>query len=75
MGLVQNERHKLTANALNGIAVATMVAGAIAPLIAASYGFASAPADSFLAVVTAVWFLAAIIIHIIARMVLGGLQE
>ena len=75
MALVRNERHKLTANALNGVAIATMVAGSIAPLIAASYGFASAPAHRFLALVTAVWFLAAIIIHIMARLVLGGLRE
>ncbi len=56
MPLIQNERHKLTANALNGVAIATMVAGSVAPLIAASYGFSGAPADRFLAFVTAGWF-------------------
>ncbi|MDQ3558766.1 MAG: amino acid transporter [Pseudomonadota bacterium] len=73
--LIQNERHKLTANALNGVAIATMVAGSVAPLIAASYGFSGAPADRFLAFVTAGWFLAGIAIHIVARLVLGGLKE
>lgn len=48
MALVANERWKLTATALNGLAVATMVTGFVAPLVAVSYGVSSVPGVSYL---------------------------
>lgn len=75
MALVANERWKLTATALNGLAVATMVTGFVAPLVAVSYGVSSVPGVSYFAVTGTVWFLAAIVLHIGARTVLRGLKE
>ncbi len=75
MSLIHNERRKITATAINGIAIATMVAGAVAPLIAWSYGVSNAPSGRYLIVTSAIWFLAAICLHLIARAMLGGLKE
>lgn len=75
MPLVANERRKLTATALNGVAVATMAAGFIAPLVAVSYGVSGARGGFYFLAIGAVWFLAAIGIHIVAIALLGGLRE
>lgn len=37
MSLIHNERRKLTATALNGLAITTVAAGVIAPMVALSY--------------------------------------
>jgi hypothetical protein len=57
MPLVSNERWKLTANALNGVAVATMVTGFVAPLVAVSYGVSSMNGTVYFVVTGATWFL------------------
>jgi hypothetical protein len=75
MSLIANERWKLTATALNGVAVATLVTGFVAPLVAVSYGVSSISGSAYLAGIATVWFLAAIGIHIVARAILGGLKE
>jgi hypothetical protein len=75
MSLVANERWKLTATALNSIAVATMAAGVVAPLVAVSYGVSTAPGSAFFVAMGAVWLFAAVCIHIVARAILGGLKE
>ncbi len=75
MALVANERWKLTATALNGLAVATMVAGFVAPLVAVSYGVSAAQDATYFAATSAIWFFAAVGIHIVARAILGGLKE
>lgn len=75
MSLVANERWKLTGNALNGLAVATMVTGFVAPLVAVSYGVSSVSGSIYLIAIAAIWFLTAIGIHMGARFVLGRLKE
>jgi hypothetical protein len=75
MSLIHNERRKLMATALNGMAIATMAAGCIAPLVTVSYGVSRAPGGAYFALVGTVWFFTAIGIHIVARAVLGGLKE
>ena len=75
MAFVANERWKLTATALNGLAVATMVTGFVAPLVAVSYGVSGVSGASYFAVTGTIWFLAAIGIHMVARAILGGLKE
>jgi hypothetical protein len=75
MSLVANERWKLTATALNGVAVATMVTGFVAPLVAVSYGVPSMSGSIYLIGIAAIWFLTGIGIHIGARFVLGRLRE
>ena len=75
MALVANERWKLTATALNGLAVATMVTGFVAPLVAVSYGVSGAPGNAYFAAVGLIWFSAAVALHIAARFVLGSLKE
>lgn len=75
MSLIHNERRKLTATALNGLAIATMAAGFIAPLIAVSYGVPNAPDGSYFIVTGSIWFFTGIGLHLIARAILGGLKE
>lgn len=71
---VRNERIKLHAAALNGVAVASAVAGFVTPLIALSYGVgASATRGTALAAVA--WLALALFLHYLAWRVLGGLQE
>lgn len=75
MSLIANERWKLTATALNGVAVATIVTGFVGPLVAVSYGVSTTPGSAYLVGIAASWFLAAIVIHMVARAILGGLKE
>ena len=75
MALVANERWKLTATALNGLAVATMVTGFVAPLVAVSYGVSGAPGNAYFTAVGLAWFSVAFALHIAARFVLRRLKE
>ena len=75
MSLIHNERRKLTATALNGLAVTTMAAGFIAPIVAVSYGVSTVSGSLYFAAVGVIWFLVAIGIHIAAIGLLGGLKE
>jgi hypothetical protein len=75
MSLVHNERRKLTASALNGVAIATLTAGLIAPLVAVSYGVSGARGGVYFAVTGSIWFFTAVALHWIARRLLGGLKE
>ena len=65
MSLISNERRKLSANALNGMAIATMAAGFIAPLVAVSYGVSTAAGGYFVGT-GLIWFFAAIVLHLMA---------
>ena len=74
MALVHNERPKVTRERVERRAIATMAAGFIAPIVAVSYGISSAPAARISLAIGAIWFFTAIGIHIVARIILGGLQ-
>ena len=76
MSLIHNERTKLTANWLNTLATALVATGAIAPVAAWLYGFPSAIADALtLGIMSAACTLSGAVLHLLARMVLGGLKE
>ena len=75
MSLIHNERRKLTATLLNGVAIAMMATGFVAPVVAVSYGVSNAPLSLFLVGTAAVWFFVALGLHLVARAILGGLKE
>lgn len=77
MSLIHNERTKLTATSLNTVAAATGVTGVIAPLVAVFLGLPTSGTVSAIAfaLATIVWFLFALVLHLLAWYVLGRLQE
>lgn len=75
--LVSNERTKLSATALNGIAIGSIAAGFITPLAAVSFGIPGAAARGLsVTVLSAVaWLVVGGVLHILARQILGGLRD
>ncbi len=71
--VIRNEKRKLAATALNNIAVATVVTGLVAPVIALGYQF-SAPHGRYWIAFPVLWLVAAYIIHQIARRQLERLE-
>jgi len=71
--VIRNEKRKLAAAALNNIAVATVAAGLVAPLVALNYQF-SAPHGKYWIAFPVLWLMAAYIIHQIARRQLERLE-
>ena len=69
--LIRNERTKLTATWLNGLAVAAVAVGGIAPTVAIFAGSAS-PLTAFGLLVT--WTILAGGLHLVARHLLKGLR-
>ncbi|GEO80624.1 hypothetical protein [Pararhodospirillum oryzae] len=74
MSLIQNERTKLLATALNNIGVAIIVTGVVAPAVATLYGGTLPGAGHWWFVVAAGWLLAGIGLHILAHINLGRLK-
>jgi hypothetical protein len=73
---VRNERRKLTASGLNAIATALVVAGVFAPVASQVYGFGSNRADQSLVLISsAVCLAVSLVLHLVGRQVLGGLEE
>lgn len=72
MSLIPNERTKLTATWLNGIAIAAIAVGAIAPSIAAVTGTTSPLLAGALALF---WLLVGTGLHFAARAILGRLKD
>jgi hypothetical protein len=75
LGVVHNEQTKLTATALNNIAVATVIAGFLGPVLALRLDSATVQADAITVLASATWLLAGWILHLVARLVLLGLKE
>lgn len=77
MSLIQNERVKLLANALNSAATSSFAVGVLAPIAAAFYSIGGPPRVSLTAIIlgTIIWLALAIALHLAARRVLGGLRE
>jgi hypothetical protein len=71
--LVQNERLKLAAASLDRLFTAYVVAGFIAPITSLSSTGSLASLTPKIGVSTMVWILAALILHWIARQLLGRL--
>jgi hypothetical protein len=73
---VRNERRKLTASWLNAIATALVAAGVFAPVASQIYGFGSDRVDQTLVLASSSVCLAvSLILHLVGRQVLGGLEE
>lgn len=75
MAKVADERTKLSATFMNGIAITMVAAGSIAPLAAFSYGLPNAARGSTLALIGLAWFAGGFALHLIARWMLRGLKE
>lgn len=71
MSLIHNERTKLSATYLNGVAIAVMAVGGLGPLIAVLNG-GTAPAVG-LAIVSVICFAGSAALHFLARRLLGSL--
>jgi hypothetical protein len=71
---VQDERTKLTATFMNGIAVAMVAAGGIAPLVAFSYGLPGSVQGATVALVGAGWIAGGFALHFTARWLLRGMS-
>ena len=74
MSLVHNEQVKLSAAALNNTAIATVVAGLIAPGVSAAYGLSSGPSGRFWWLVAFAWLVNGVLIHFAARAMLRTLK-
>jgi len=75
MNLIHNERMKLLATGLNNLAVATLVAGILAPIAGVLYGTSSASGNRGWLLVTLIWLCAGFGLHVLGRIVLGRLRE
>jgi len=74
MSLVYNEQTKLTATALNNVAVAFVVAGFVAPVVGFANGLElrlGVASTTF----TAVWLATGLILHVTARLILMRLKS
>jgi hypothetical protein len=73
---VRNERRKLTASWFNAIATALMAAGVFVPAASQIYGFGSNRVDQTLVLLSsAVCLAVSLVLHLIGRQLLGGLEE
>lgn len=77
MNLVHNERTKLSAAALNGVAIASIVAGFITPLAALTFGIPGPIGRGVLVagLASVAWLAVGLGLHFAARRLLGGLKE
>lgn len=74
MSLIGNERVKLTATFLNGMAIAAVAAGGIAPLAAYTYQIPGAVGGATVATAGLSWLAGGISLHLLARLALRGLK-
>ncbi|SIQ54355.1 hypothetical protein SAMN05880590_10580 [Rhizobium sp. RU35A] len=72
--LVQNERRKLAANALDRLSTASVGAGLIAPMASFSGSVSLAGPIAAIVVSTIAWLSAALTLHFLARQQLGKLR-
>jgi hypothetical protein len=77
MSLIHNERTKLRATALNGVAIASVAAGFITPIAAVAFGIPGAAGRGTLAAASAAlaFLVVGIGLHILAMRILGRLVE
>ena len=67
MSKIDDERTKLTATFFNGVAIAMIVAGVIAPLAAFTYGLPGSAGGPRLALAVIGWAIAGVVAHNRAR--------
>ena len=78
MSLIDNERTKLLANALDRASTACFTVGIITPFAGYAYGFIdfSVSTQDLWPLVPALgWLMPAIALHLFARRVMGGLRQ
>jgi|tagenome__1003787_1003787.scaffolds.fasta_scaffold13090656_2 hypothetical protein len=76
MSLIENERRKYRATFLNTVAAGCITAGVIAPAFALVIGVpGTAERTAIIVLVSVIWLLVAIILHLIVHAILGGLKE
>jgi len=76
MSLIENERTKLLANAFDRASTACITVGILAPIAAVLYGATGTPMTLWaFGLAWAIWFLCAAALHLIARVILGGLTS
>lgn len=76
MGLIENERVKLLAGAIDRVSTASITVGVLAPAAAAIYATAVTGLNLLVyAVAAIVWLLVGAALHLTARWVLGGLRQ
>jgi hypothetical protein len=74
VSLVHNERVKLTATYLNGLAIAVFAVGGLAPVVAIVSGTVQAGAATGISVLAAICVTVIAGLHIVARRLLKGLK-
>jgi len=76
MSLIENERTKLLANALDRASTACVTVGVLAPIAAFIYGLSGTRPDvSALIFGGSIWILSAVALHWMARLALRGLKS
>jgi hypothetical protein len=78
MSLIHNERWKLTATWVNAVGVGIVIAGSVTPIVALAYGLRAGPQPigaGTIIVLTLVWILIGLALHLMARALLGRLRE
>ena len=73
--LVQNERIKLFATAVNNIGVATVVTAFVTPIVGFLYSPPSATVTAWWPLIGLAWLLVGLCLHVFAQLALGRLQE
>jgi hypothetical protein len=74
MSLIHNERTKLTATYLNGMAIAIFAVGGLAPAFSSLYAETARGRTSTLVALGLICFLGSVALHLIARRLLKGLK-
>jgi hypothetical protein len=75
MSLIDNERTKLFANALDRASTACLTVGVFAPIAAAIYtSTGTVPATATFVIGAVCWIFASVVLHLSARYVLRRLQ-
>lgn len=77
MSLIENERIKLSASALNGVAIASIAAGFITPVAALAFAVpgTGGRGPTLTIIAAAAFLVTGIGLHVLARRLLGGLVE
>lgn len=73
---IHNERTKLLANALDRASTACLTVGVATPIAGYFYGVGNVGAlhPALLGLLFEFWIIAAVVLHVLARRALGGLQ-
>jgi hypothetical protein len=76
MTMIENERTKLLANALDRASTACVTVGLLAPIAALLYGATGTAIEPVaFGLICSSWIFAAAALHLVARLVLGGLKS